>query len=113
MNWYENDKFYQELNEEEKQEFIKQISTYMISSRQSIGKKSRGPIRDCPTCKEKRTTDISVCSCGSCLTCGYRWFCQYNLDKAISIILNDNINTSPPIRLISFPAPSEDYIDFP
>lgn len=112
--WYENDKFYQELNTEEKQEFLKQISTYMISSAQSIGKKRRGPIRDCPTCKEKRTTDIAACSCGSCLTCGYRWFCTYpDLDRKVSMALNEVINNNSPIRLILFPAPPKDYIDFP
>lgn len=112
--WYENDKFYQSLNEEEKLEFIKQINTYMISSAQSIGKKYRGPIRDCPSCKEKRTTDGGVCSCCSCLTCGYRWFCTYpDLDRTVSMALNEAIDIRPPIRLMLFPVPPKDYIDFP
>lgn len=102
--WYENDKFYQSLNEEEKQEFLKQINTYMISSTQSIGKKRRGPIRDCPTCKEKRTTDGGVCSCASCLTCGYNWFCYP--------YFRPEQNTAPK-GLLYFKELSPDYIDFP
>ncbi len=30
----------------------------------------------CPTCNKLRMTNRCACMCGSCKTCGYRWFCM-------------------------------------
>lgn len=44
---------------------------------------STGEVKWCPQCKSIQQTTCSVCGCGICTTCGYRWWCIPMYDTKI------------------------------
>lgn len=57
----------------------------------------------CPDCEVERETTCSACGCGSCLTCGYRFSCNPQIDfKNTSLALFNNFYRSKDQKQIDF-----------
>ena len=72
----DTDKFYQDLNQEQKDYFIETLKYNTPNSYSQPHYVWHGNIQNCPTCKKMRVTSCSTCGCGNCFTCGYRYSCN-------------------------------------
>lgn len=75
FEWWERDKFYLEMSQDEQVEFLDYIGQIGNLGPSFIGSKRIGEIKNCPNCKERRITSCCACGCGSCFTRDYRWCC--------------------------------------
>lgn len=74
--WWNGDKFFQGMTEDEKADFLSYIGeTGNIGPSFTSSGKHFGYIKNCPQCNDRRVTSCCACGCGSCYTCDYRWIC--------------------------------------
>jgi hypothetical protein len=92
IDWWESDKYYQELEDDEKVAFLSYIGqTGNLGPSFTSRGKHFGQLKNCPTCKMRRVTSCVACGCGSCFTCGYRWSCYgpYRIDSSFKLSNKD------------------------